>query len=82
MTPLQQSAKKAAVFASQMDFRLLAVATERATDEERDAHLYRGFRQFIGLLNHMRELKAQAPELYAKAEADAVTAREIEGQAG
>jgi hypothetical protein len=81
VTPLQSSARKAAAFASKLDFRLLGIASEHATEAERDANLSRAFAQFVGLLPHMRELKRLRPDLYAKAEADAATAREIEGRA-
>lgn len=79
MSPLQLHARKAAGFASKLDFRLLGIASDRATEQDRAESLERAFRQFIGLLPHMRELKRLAPDLYAKAEADAATAREIEG---
>lgn len=81
MSPLQLHARKAAGFASKLDFRLLGAASDNATDQDRTDNLERSFRQFIGLLAHMRELKALAPELYAQAEADALAAREIEGRA-
>jgi hypothetical protein len=79
MSPLQLHARKAGGFASKLDFRLLGASTDNASEQDRAENLERAFRQFVGLLPHMRELKRLAPDLYARAEADALSAREIEG---
>lgn len=74
--------RKAANFAGRMDHWLICASSSELPTEARDAALYRAFKQFVGLLEQMRRLKAANPDAYAQAEAEALTAREIEGQGG
>ena len=73
-------ARKAANFASRLDFWLLASTNPNLPTEKRQEAMLRSFKQFAGLLEQMRGLKAAYPALYAKAEAEALSAREIEGK--
>lgn len=74
-------ARKAANFASRIDFWLAAASSDHLPEDRRNEALFRSFKQFVGLLDAMRKLKADHPAIYAQAEAAALSAREIEGGA-
>lgn len=81
MTPAQQSARKAAQYASRLDFHLMGASSDNLTQEQRDENLRRAFRKLVSLLPHMRDLKAQRPDLYQAAEDELRQAQEITGRA-
>ena len=76
---MAKAAHEAAMYASRLDFHLLGAASMKLDAEARRDNLLRAFRRFASLLIRMRELKALEPAMYAEAEADMLSAREIAG---